>query len=154
MEFWRYISLYEIFNPSKVFWSLFSLLILMLHQLLIGVRRKYTYVSESGIAEIGFSIRYIKDKTLDTLLPKVRKRVYCYTIWLQLMVFVDPACRCFVLVRNFSKQTHAQSWPNTERPKCFESWAAHFGCEKFNSWSHIVKQYTRFRTSAYLLLLP
>ena len=81
------------------------------------------------------------------LQTNVRKRVYCYTIWLQLMIFVDPACRCFVFVRNFSKQTHAQSWPNTERPKCFESWAAHFGCEKFNSWSHIVKQYTRFRTS-------
>jgi len=77
----------------------------------------------------------------------VRKRVYCFTIWLQLMVFVDPACRCIVLVGNFSKQTHAQSWPNTEQPKCFESWAAHFGCGKFNSWSHIVQQYTRFRTS-------
>ena len=37
-------DMYEMFNPSKVFWSLFSLLIFMLHQVFIGVRRESTYV--------------------------------------------------------------------------------------------------------------
>ena len=107
------LSLHAICNPKELE-LVISRKIRFVHEIWQhGEQSKRSTGSQLRSTINDITLRTMKRKKQDEIVLTKRdvwKRENCLTTWLQLMVIVDPACRCFVLAGNFTCPKLAQYW--------------------------------------------